>query len=195
MGTVINSIKYLLLKLKFGKRLKIGASVTIPWSTVFIIDKDSCIRIGAKTELGELVELRATRNSTLDIGHGVRLDRIVRIIATNNTSISIGVQSRIGIGTIVNGGGNISIGDKTLISGYVYIQSSMHNHKTDNDIVDSGYAYGDIRIGDGCWLGVHSVIFPKVNLGDRVVVGSNAVVSKSFGNASVIGGIPAVELK
>jgi acetyltransferase-like isoleucine patch superfamily enzyme len=195
MTRVSHLIKLLLLKWRFGERLEIGEGVRIPWSAVFIIDKNSRVRIGAGTQLNELVELRATRQSKLDIGQDVKIDRLVRVIATNNTNVSIGAQARLGIGTIINGGGNISIGDKTLVSGYVYIQSSMHNHKTDDDIVNSGYVYGDIEVGRGCWLGAHSVIFPGVNLGDRVVVGSNAVVSKSFKSASVVGGIPAVKLK
>ena len=167
----------------------------MPRSTVFIIDSDSSIEICADVIIRESVELRATRNSKLLIYESVKLDRLVRIIATNSTKISIGARSKIGLGTVLNGGGNIAIGAKTLISGYVYLQTSMHDHKQDTDIIDSGYLYGDIVIGEGSWLGVHAVIFPHVTLGDRVVVGSNSVVTQSFESRSIIGGIPAKELQ
>jgi acetyltransferase-like isoleucine patch superfamily enzyme len=183
------------LKIKFGERLKIAPGVSIPWSTVFIIDQDSIIEIASGVIIRDFVELRSTRNSALLLSSAVKLDRSVRIIATNNKTISIGVRCRIGLGTVFNGGGNISIGEKTLVSGYVYLQTSMHDHKKDSDIIDSGYSYGDISIGKGSWIGAHAVIFPSVELGERVIVGSNAVVNQSFKSASVVGGIPAKELK
>ena len=192
---MLNSLFKIWLKYKFGTRLHIARGVLVPRSTVFIIDSDSSIEICADVIIRESVELRATRNSKLLIYESVKLDRLVRIIATNSTKISIGARSKIGLGTVLNGGGNIAIGAKTLISGYVYLQTSMHDHKQDTDIIDSGYSYGDIVIGEGSWLGVHAVIFPHVTLGDRVVVGSNSVVTQSFESRSIIGGIPAKELQ
>ena len=48
-----------------------------------------------------------------------------------------------------------------------------------------------ITIGDNCWIGGSSVINPGVTLGNNVVVASNSVVTKSFGDNVVIGGNPA----
>lgn len=183
------------LRFKFGDRLKISPEVIVPWGTIFIIDVDSFIEISSGVVLRDQIELRATRHSKLLLSEMVKLDRSIRIIATNNTTISIGAHCKIGLGTVFNGGGNITVGEKTLISGYVYLQTSMHDHTHDTHIMDSGYIYGDISIGRGSWLGVHAVVFPDVTLGDRVIVGSNAVVNRSFDNKSVVGGIPAKELK
>ncbi len=183
------------LRFKFTKRLRLASNVSISFSTKFIIDKDSTITVEDNTIMRDLVELRATKGSHLHIGKEVKLDRLVRIIATNRKDIIIGDNVRIGIGSIFNGGGSINVGDNTLISGYVYLQTSMHNHKENGDIINNGYIYGDIDIGKGSWLGVHAVIFPNVCLGKRTVVGSNAVVTKSFKNYSIIGGIPATGLK
>lgn len=195
MLSSLSFLHKLWLKIKFGSRLMIASGVSIPWSTKFIIDRDSHIEICASAVIREFVELRATRKSQLTLGEDVKLDRLVRIIATNNKDISIGSRCRIGLGSVLNGGGSIFVGEKTLISGYVYLQTSMHEHKKESDIIDSGYSYGDISIGEGAWIGAHAVIFPDVHLGDRVVVGSNAVVNQSFKTASLVGGIPAKELK
>lgn len=54
--------------------------------------------------------------------------------------------------------------------------------------VESG---APITIGDDVWIGGHSVINPGVTLGNRVVVGSGSVVTKSFGDDVVIAGVPA----
>jgi acetyltransferase-like isoleucine patch superfamily enzyme len=68
------------------------------------------------------------------------------------------------------------------------------NHNTSN------YTHyvktGPIIIGDNCWLGAGSVILPNIKLGNHVVVGANAVVTKSFlQNDIVIAGIPAQIVK
>lgn len=48
-----------------------------------------------------------------------------------------------------------------------------------------------IVIGDNCWLGANAIILPGVTLGNHVVVGAGAVVTKSFSDNVLIGGNPA----
>ncbi len=192
--SMINQLNKIFLKTRFGKRLKIGRNVNIARSVKLVIDSDSIISIGNDVEIREFVELRATKASTLSIGNSVKVDRFIRVISTNAKKIEFCDRVRVGIGTIVNGGGNIHVGEDTLISGYVYLQTSMHNHKGAKAIIDNGYIYGDIRIEQGSWLGAHAVIFPGVTLGERTVVGSNAVVNRNTSKGATIGGIPAREL-
>ena len=52
-----------------------------------------------------------------------------------------------------------------------------------------------ITIGDNCWIGGHAVINPGVTLGNNVVVASGAVVTKSFGDNVLLGGVPAKIIK
>ncbi|USS93454.1 sugar O-acetyltransferase [Fructilactobacillus ixorae] len=52
-----------------------------------------------------------------------------------------------------------------------------------------------ITIGDNAWLGGGVTILPGVTLGQNVVVGAGAVVTKSFGDDVVLAGNPARVLK
>jgi hypothetical protein len=52
-----------------------------------------------------------------------------------------------------------------------------------------------IEIGDNCWLGSDVIILPGVALGEHVVVAAGAVVTKSFPDNCLIGGVPARVLK
>lgn len=52
-----------------------------------------------------------------------------------------------------------------------------------------------IEIGDNCWISANAVILPGVKLGNHVVVAAGAVVTKSFSDNCLIGGVPARVIK
>lgn len=55
--------------------------------------------------------------------------------------------------------------------------------------------HGDeIHIGKNVWIGDGAVILSGVTLGESVVVGANAVVTKSFPAGVIIGGVPARQI-
>ncbi|MDE6598182.1 MAG: sugar O-acetyltransferase [Clostridia bacterium] len=88
----------------------------------------------------------------------------------------------------------VKIGDNCLIAPQVGIYTACH--PVDRKTRVSGLEYGKpITIGNDCWIGGHAVINPGVTLGDNVVVGSGAVVTKSFPSNVVIAGNPARIIK
>ena len=52
-----------------------------------------------------------------------------------------------------------------------------------------------IKVGNNCEFGVGSKIIGKVKIGDNVIVGANAVVTKDVPDNAVVVGIPAVVIK
>ena len=91
----------------------------------------------------------------------------------------------------IQGMGTIYIGDYTQIAPSVGIISSNH------DLHDSRIQHpAPVKIGRYCWIGMHSVILPGVELGDFTIVAAGAVVSSSFPEGyCVIGGVPARKIK
>ena len=178
-----------------SKKLSIGKNFQCDTWPSLIIDKNAKVIIGDNIQLRRNVEIRAHGNSTIHLEGNNRIDRGVRILGNNNAKISIGSNTRIGLYAVLNGGDSIRIGKKVLISGFVYLQTSMHNHKKADNVQDQGYKHGPVELKDDVWLGSHVVVLPDCILGKGCIIGSNAVVTKSAQEGNVLAGIPAKVIK
>ena len=92
---------------------------------------------------------------------------------------------------------SVSIGKNVLISGRVYITD--HDHVFNDPKLParncSKLKSDPVVIEDGVWLGEGCVILKGVTVGERAVVGANAVVTKDVLPFSVVGGVPARVIK
>lgn len=185
-----------LVKLFFsGGRISIGKNFKCDSFPKLQIDKNAKLIIGNNVIFRRNVELRSHNEAVINIGDDNRIDRGVRILAANKSKIQLGYKCRIGLYTVFNGGDAISLGENTLVSGFVYLQTSMHNYKSSGVIQNQGYEHQPIVLGSDNWLGTHAIILPGVELGSGCIVGSSSVVNKSFQEKTVLAGIPAKELK
>lgn len=114
-----------------------------------------------------------------------------KVTGVKNIDIGIGAAPGLSPGCYIQGGGEIRVGDYTLIAPNVGIISANH------DACDHRISVaGSVTIGDYCWIGMNSVVLPGVELGDFTVVAAGAVVKDSFPDGyCVIGGVPARLIK
>ena len=85
----------------------------------------------------------------------------------------------------------IEIGKNVRMGPGIKIISSNHNIYNFDEHLDEK----PIRIGDNCWIGANAVILPGVELGNHVIVAAGAIVTKSFPDNCIVGGIPAKVIK
>lgn len=85
----------------------------------------------------------------------------------------------------------IVIGRNVRLGPGVKIISASHN-LLNYDVHDKTEP---IEIGDNCWLAADVIVLPGVKLGKHVVVAAGAVVTKSFSDNCLIGGVPAHVIK
>lgn len=179
-----------------GSNLSIGTGFKCEGIPRILIDRSAVINIGNDVYLRRNVEIRAHGQSSIHIGNQIRLDRSIRILSSNQSKVSIGNGSRIGLNTVINGGDDISVGENVLISGFVYLQSSMHNHQKNESINQQGYSHKPIQLADDVWIGAHVTILPGISLPKGTVIGSNAVMTSSpTKEYTVWAGVPAREIK
>lgn len=113
----------------------------------------------------------------------------------NGTRLSIGSYNYFNKNIMIDACNNIAIGDHNMFGPDVYITDSNHSYGKDISPQKAPMQRGKVRIGNHCWIGAKAIILKDVVLGDYCVVAAGAVVTKSFPNGSVIGGVPARLLK
>jgi acetyltransferase-like isoleucine patch superfamily enzyme len=112
-----------------------------------------------------------------------------RVVHPNRIRIGrrVAVSLAVNTGMYIHGANGIVIGDDVLLGPGVKIISINHDPLNHACYVSAP----PIRIGDRCWIGADAVILPGVTLGEGVVVGAGAVVTRSCPAKVIIAGNPA----
>lgn len=134
----------------------------------------------------ELLFDRWARAGELGFGAGTSVYDSSLIIG----NVSVGSNTWIGPNTLLDGSGNLKIGNNCSISANV----QLYSHDSVQWALSGGaapYEYAETAVGDNCYIGPNTVISKGVILGDGTVVGANSFVNKSFPAQSKIAGNPA----
>jgi len=105
-------------------------------------------------------------------------------------NVCVGENTWIGPFVILDGSGDLSIGDNCSISAGVH----LYSHDTVKWAISGGlkpYEYQATKIGDNCFIGPNTIISKGVSLGNGTIVGANSFVNQSFPEGSKIAGNPA----
>ena len=127
---------------------------------------------------------------------GVPVDPTFRLFPPFYTDF--GKNIRFGKNVFVNSGccfqdqGGIYIDDGALIGHNVVLATLNHGRLPENrhDLLPS-----PIYIGKNVWIGASAVVLPGVRIGDGAIVAAGAVVTKDVPPNTVVGGVPARQLK
>lgn len=107
-------------------------------------------------------------------------------------NITVGKNVFINMGCKFQDQGGIFIGDGTLIGHNVVLATLNHAMAPSQrgDMIPK-----PIHIGANVWIGSNAVILPGVTIGDGAVVAAGAVVTRDVPPNTVVGGVPAVQLR
>jgi acetyltransferase-like isoleucine patch superfamily enzyme len=153
------------------------------------------VTIGENVTIRRDVEIRCHNNAEIIIEDGVKIDRGVRLLACFDGVVRIKANAEIGLYSVLNGAGSITVGHECMIGSYVNLQASMHRMAQDASIKSQGSDLAPVVLGDDVWLGSHVTVLAGVTIGDGAVVGSNAVVTGNIPEMEVWAGVPARKLR
>ena len=64
-----------------------------------------------------------------------------------------------------------------------------------SDVTSAWDNKGDIIIGNDVWIGFEAIILAGVKIGDGAIIGARALVTKDVPPYSIVGGVPAKEIR
>jgi acetyltransferase-like isoleucine patch superfamily enzyme len=127
---------------------------------------------------------------------GCRMRENAKIISPEK--FKCGEYVWIGEGAIIDASGGLEIGDHTSIGLYVMVWShtSFLANLTFNNVIGNPLiARAKTKIGKGCFIAGHSVIYHGVTIGDRTIVMPMSVITKDIPGNCIVGGSPAKVIK
>jgi len=159
------------------------------------------INWGKWVQIGDYTILSCYADSKLEIGNNVTLGRSSGYVVTSSFSDPgkfIRIGNNVGIADFANigGGGGVEIGDNCIIGAYFSCHPSNHNFDDDTRLIkDQGLSKKGIKIGENCWIGAKVTVLDGVTVGNNCVLAAGSVLTKSFPDNVVIGGVPAKVIK
>lgn len=134
--------------------------------------------------------------SNVHFGHRVRLELFDEYAGTKFAPIlKIGNNVNIGPDAHIGCINKVEIGNGVLFASNVFIMDHFHGNISKEDLLlppsKRPLSSKPVKIGNNVWLGERVCVLPGVELGDNVIVGAGAIVTKSFPANSIIAGCPA----
>jgi acetyltransferase-like isoleucine patch superfamily enzyme len=137
--------------------------------------------------------LEALREDRLQIGRQALLEPGVWITAPGEARIRIGEGTFLNLGVMVAALHLVEIGDHCMLANGCFVTDADHRFDDPHRPVPwQGFtSRGPTRLGDNVWCGANVVVTGGVTIGERCVIGANAVVSSDIPPFSVAVGAPA----
>jgi len=129
------------------------------------------------------------RISGVSIGSGSSIH--MGAIFYDPKNIKIGRDSIIGEGVVLDGRDKLIIGDHVDIASEVMIYNAEHDVQS----TDFHAITAPVIIEDYVFIGPRAIILPGVKINKGAVVGAGAVVTKDVEEFTIVGGVPAREIK
>jgi maltose O-acetyltransferase len=147
---------------------------------------------------GSACRLRASllRATGLAVGDRTLLLARLTIIGGRDASrnLTIGADCFVNAGCVFDATAPIKIGDGVALGHGVLITTSSHLVGAPDR--RSGLLTTEpVTIGDGAWLASRALVLPGVNIGHGAVVCAGAVVTESVLPNTMVGGVPAREIR
>jgi len=138
----------------------------------------------------------------------LRFPRLAKDGVYVHPASTLGEDTHIGRGTSINGpcfissggGARVIMGKHCAVGHNLRIRTRNHSthyasvqdkFQRTHGFVDLGVYKGDVVIGNACWLGDNVIVLPGVEIGDGVVIGAGAVVTKDIPPFAIAAGTPA----
>jgi acetyltransferase-like isoleucine patch superfamily enzyme len=137
--------------------------------------------------------LEALLDGRLQVGSDTLFEPGVWITAPAPARVRIGAGTFLNLGVMVAALELVEIGDHCMFANGCFVTDADHRFDDlQRPITWQGFtSKGPTRVGDNVWCGANVVITSGVTVGERCVIGANAVVTRDLPAFSIAAGAPA----
>ncbi len=186
MGLFLRQKAYRLLFRAMGRGVTIGCHVTIRGA--------GRIALGRNVHIDDhcLIDARGA-GASITIGDGVFIGRNT-VVRCRGEHLRIGEGADIGCNCLVATDSRLEIGKDVLVAAYTYIAAGGTHRYDDKTvpIIKQGFdRRGGITIGDGVWIGSHSILMDGSTVGAGTIIGAHSLVNGAIPEMVIAFGTPA----
>lgn len=145
------------------------------------------LRSSVQSHWAQKVRYWAASKFVASCGNNVNFEHGARF----NPELTIGNNSGVGKNCVISG--EMYIGDDVMMGPDCIMYSYSHAHnRIDIPMTEQGFeAPTPIHIGNDVWIGARVIVLPGVTIGNHVIIGAGAVVTKDIPDYAIAGGVPA----
>lgn len=182
----------LLRKVPWYARYRVGGKLSSDLRRLVVLatHRHCHVEFQGPVRLGKGFELCIPDHGTLIVGPGVDFRRGFVCEISGNGRITIGAGSIFTSNALVQCSTSIDIGRRCVFSQSTQLVDGTHNFREPSlSVLDQGYDYRPITIGDDVWVAAKCTIF--ADIGERSVIGAHSVVSRAIPPRCLALGAPA----
>lgn len=170
-----------------------GPRLTSAWRKRWQVfrNPNATIRFGANVFAGPGFKVQAPWGGTLFVGDNVEFRR--------NTLFELwGPETRVTVGSgcyftydvIIACATTITIGERVGLAQGTFVSDGSHRFRDlSKPFLEQGFNYRSVKIGNDAQI--HSKVTIINDIGERAIIGANAVITKPIPPYTVAGGVPA----
>lgn len=148
---------------------------------------------GTQIEAGAVLDMRL--GGSIDLGHGAQIRRGA-VLAPWGGFIRMGNECSVNPYSIVYGHGGFTAGDFVRIAAHCVAIPANHGiEAADVPICKQPVTQKGIQLGSDIWIGAGATLLDGIHIGNGAVVAAGAVVTHDVAAGSIVGGVPARELR
>ncbi len=149
-----------------------------------------CASFGTGCDIRNGLTLRCGPSARINVGPRCVLDSAMTIECSG--ILEIGERTIFGHHCTLAARESIVIGPDCLIAEMVSIRDHDHRFdRVDVPVREQGYIAAPVIIGRNVWLAAKVTVTRGVRIGNNVIVGANAVVTKNIPDNAIAVGVPA----
>lgn len=164
LRVLFTNFRFLFGKLAHGSNFLYSPLTCLSLSDSIALSRGSFISFGSRTRTRGRCRFSVQERGRLILGKNLFL----------NSGCQLNCRKRIAIGSNCEFGPNVLVYDHD------------HDFRDTQGLQSDKFNYGDVSIGDNCWIGAGAIILRGTSIGNNCVVAAGSVVKGVFPDNSII---------